>query len=356
MVNNLTNTHKSKTYDILILTYADWANTGYRFSKCLDMIGLKVKIIKGVTHPFNYPEQAPINSTLSKFTYAFPFTVNMDKDLAELITNSHILNMHASTYINPKKFISYSDVTMTVTHGGTTYRRYPDKSNEIFNPIVKKTIIQCPDLLNLGAKNEVLVYYPIDTELIKPDFTFKDPNKLIIGHFPSAPKNKGTKNILEVINKLKELYTDKFIYIGQKTTDKNTIPWSDNLKRYKTCDIIIETVNAKQYGKNYGEWGNTCLESAASGCVVLTNTNSKHIYLKEYNCEPKFIVTNNADQLENNLIELFNMDRDKILDIKMKTCEWVTNNHSFKATGLRLWNKVYKDLFPQGYNNIDIVE
>lgn len=336
-------------YDILIIAYQDWANTGYRFSKCLEIIGLNVKIIKMKKHKNNYPEQAEIYNSISKLKECFPLTIKVDEYIRNLIKESYILNLHASTYIDHENKFDYRDINTIVTHGGTTYRKYPELNNKIYNSFVKKTIIQCPDLLNLGAKNEVLVYYPIDSENITPDFSFKHENKLIIGHFPSSTSVKGTKKILSAINKLKNKYSDKFIYIGSSETHPNIVSWEENLKRYKNCDIIIETVNEKQNGKPYGEWGNTCLEAAISGCIVLTNCHSKNIYLKEYNCEPEFMITNNEDDIIKNLLILFKMSQNELLKKKINIYNWAKNNHSFKATGLRLWNKVYKDLFPKDY-------
>jgi hypothetical protein len=327
--------------EVLMLTYNDWANTSWRFSKCLQLLGIDVKLYKGRKHAFGYPEQAEIHPLIAEKELKNRYPVMVDvPELKSLSKKAKIIHFTASTLVNTginlkKKFV-------VVQHGGSTYRLKPKQTNAVFNPFVDHTIIQCPDLLNLGAKKEILIYYPVDTEFIQPHFDRQDKEKLLIGHFPSRPQAKGTKSIVEVLNKLKSdsSVKDKFEYIG---STKN-VKWKHQLKRVAKCDILIETLNLKFEGKTFGEWGNQAIEAASLGKIVITNSLTPDIYKREYGqCELNIV--NNKDNLESKLRDLFSMSDDKILEKKKKTRAWVVKNHSMKANALRLWEKVYCNFF-----------
>ncbi len=333
--------------DILILTGNDWANTGYRFSKCLEQIGLNVVILKGHKHKFNYPIQAPIVKSLSTnaiSNYPIIIPINDDDDIIlKLMEHAKVINFHASTLIKNGNF-NYANKNIVVTHGGTTYRRSPNKTNKIFNSISLSTIIQCPDLLNLGAKNETLVYYPVDTEFIQPCFDRINATKLVIGHFPSSGHIKGTRSLLSFCYKLHK--KDKKYSYYKFICSERKVPWIDNIKRMQNCDIYIEALCLTNHGKKYGEWGNTCLEAASCGCIVITHCLSKDIYKEQYGCDLPILIANNYVELQQHLDNLLEMTDQEILNLKQKIRNWAENYHGFQATGERLWNKIYKPLFP----------
>ena len=68
-----------------------------------------------------------------------------------------------------------------------------------FNRICERTLIQCPDLLKGYSNNESLIYYPVDIDFIKPDFTFKNKDKLVVAHYPSTESTKGSDIIIPVL-------------------------------------------------------------------------------------------------------------------------------------------------------------
>jgi glycosyltransferase involved in cell wall biosynthesis len=212
--------------------------------------------------------------------------------------------------------------------------------------------------MNLGAKNEVLIYYPVDTDFIQPHFARSHPTKLTIGHFPSNPFAKGTKQIIEVIQMLQRDVTvkDRFEYIGTHSLDMSDrgckvdyIDWLDNLELMRRCDVIIETMNLEIDGKPFGEWGNTALEAAALGKIVVTNTLSQELYRKEYGDLGLWIANNKLD-LESQLRTIIGLDdahpfSSMLVQDKMNMRAWVEKYHSIPATGKRLWEKVFKDVF-----------
>jgi hypothetical protein len=328
-----------KGCSILILTHNDWSNTAYRFMKSLEKNNIYAILIKCIPHIFNYPKQGIILKEKIIKLETNPITINIPSNyemILNIANNVKYIWFHASTifYLNNIRLDNLvTDKKYIVTHGGSTYRDFPNKSNDIFNKIIDYTIIQCPDLLKLGANNEKLIYYPVDINFIKPEYNLKN-NKLVFGHFPSTPEVKGTGTILEVIKS----YNNKLIYIGTNNNIKTNSweSWEDHIKRYTKCDVYIETINLDIRGKKFGEWGNTCLEACASGCIVITNFLSQSIYIDTYNNTPPILIANNKSELIEHINKLLIMTNDEIIELKMKMREWVEQYHSLIACGKRI--------------------
>ena len=339
--------------DILMLTDYDWANTGYRFCKSLQIVGLNVVFFKGhLDNTFGYPIQAHVMPSITKGrkinNKKFPVVIEIDNDpfLLSLLKRAKIINFHAETFIKYKNF-DYSSKIITVTYSGI-YRSVPLEYNKLFS-FSNHSIMHSSDLLNLGASDEHLVHFPIDTDFIKPNFEFKHPTKLVIGHFPSNSLTKGSNTIYSALKCImnKEKYEDKIEYVGIIPTGKpyiNHMKWLDNLDRISKCDIYIETCNLFLGNNTFGEFGNTCLEASALGCIVITNSLSSELYEKEYGERPLY-VANNQIEIEARLEEILNLSRDEILEKKKKFRQWVEDKHSLEATGTRLMNKIYSKYF-----------
>ena len=329
--------------DVLMLTKSDWANTGWRFMKCLQLLGLKVKFFKGRGHWAGYPEQAKIHPAIAKRTAGRGHSWNIP-ELKKLAESAHVIHYIASTFINTGADLSKKHVV--VQHGGTIFRKSSAKVNKRFNHIIDAAIIQCPDLLGLGAKNEHLIYYPVDTKLLTPDYAQRG-EKIIIGHFPRSPGIKGTANIVQAI-KIVEAdmsINTKFKYIGLRNPNKQArMPWKKHLNRVRGCDIIIETCNLKQREMKYGEWANTSLEAASLGKLVISNTLSADIYAREYG-NLGIHVANNVSELVAQITRLVKFNKEQLLVEKKKSRAWVVNNHSLEANAIRLWERVYCNFF-----------
>jgi len=339
--------------DVLMVTQNDWANTGYRFSKCLEFLGLRVLYLKGVPHHLRYPQQGTIDRTLTAPALArHPVYINVPSYKA-LMEGSHVVHFIASTFVNTGADLTQKNVV--VQHGGSTYRIDPLSCNKIFNPVADQTIVQCPDLLGLGAENEHLIYYPVDTELLAPSFKPAEREKIKIGHFPSTPTTKGTDVILEVIGRLladPEL-KDHFEYVGATNIwgESHRVPWEANLQRMKECDLLIETQKPfLELGptgpKPYGEWGNTAIEAASLGKVVVTNSLTSDLYAREYG-DCALNISNSPEELETILRRLIMLPHAAFVEEQKKTRDWVVKSHSMKATAIRLWEKVYSNFFPE---------
>jgi len=308
--------------DILLLAVNDWANLGFNFAKALKAVGADAcMVLRFGRRSYAYSSS---NRGVRRNSKQI---INMAKDVK-------IIQFIHSQYIN---IGSVKNKRIFVCHGGTKYRQDPDEINKIFNPIVEKTIIQTGDLLGLGAKNEIWVLAPVDTKKIQPVYNINE-EKIIINHFPSMAKNKGTKIINGVMKKLNDdsYIKDKIYY---NFSSKRVI-WEKNLERISKCDIYIEMLVLEQCGKKYGEWGVTALEAAALGKIVITNFQSLERYKKEYG-ECPLIIINSGEELEQTVKQLISMSKEELLKIKKNMRKWVEDLHSYKAIGQRLKKKVY---------------
>lgn len=327
--------HHRKSIDVLILCYDDNSNTMYRFWQCARFLGLNAVMFKGKKHAFGYPVQAPLHPSLSnKPIYSAPTTI-MAPGLESLLQAAHLVHLGASTF--PMAAVDWSKMNVVVQHGGTVYRQYPDACNSVFNSIAGKSIIQTPDLLGLGAKNEHWIYFPVDTGLLQPDF--RDRGTIpIVGHFPSNPDVKGTAVISEAVRSAGDAGA-----VFEYRQDTKQVPWPQHLKRMSECDIIIEGCSPKQGSKAYGEWGNQALEASALGCAVITHNHHNALYEKEYSAKFAPVIANDRYQIIRALCDLRDVER--LRQKKYECRQWVEQNHSIPATAHRLWDKVYGGYF-----------
>jgi hypothetical protein len=321
----------SKMLDVLFLCWDDNSNTGWKFLQCARYLGLNAVMFKGKPHPFNYPNQAPVLPQLSSPPIAgAPITV-MAPGIEPLINSAHVVHLIASTY--PMAAVEWGKINVVVQHGGTAYRQNPEDCNHIFNQMANKTIVQTPDLMGLGANNESLILFPVDTDKIQPDFRQKG-DKPIVGHFPSNPDVKGSFEIEQVLQGIDGI---------KLVIDYHRVSWEDNLKRMAKCDIIIDGCSPEQNGKPYGAFGNQTLEAAALGCSVITHCVNEGDYNAEYgDLVPH--VSNTPEELRD-YVKAVAGDLEWIQKHKERCREWVEKCHSIPATANRLYDKVYKDFF-----------
>jgi hypothetical protein len=292
------------------------------------MLGLEALMFKGRSHSFLYPEQAPMHPQI------YGGELGIMPPLQTIADAAEVIHFVASTYVETG--IDISQKKIVVQHGGTLYRQQHEKVNEFFAE-VDASIIQCPDLLGLGAKNEHLIYYPVDTDWIRPVYE-PAADKPVVGHFPSNPEVKGTAAIIETVEKLEGQRHELLFAV-----DTTKVPWQKHLTRMADCDIVIETCAPKQGERAYGEWGNTALEAAALGKVVVTNSIHADVYEREYG-ECALHIANTPEELERVLGTLLSMDYDMLQEAKEQSRAWAVKNHSMQATANRLWEKVYSGL------------
>lgn len=323
---------------VLGLCVWDWANTGYRTLQCIKRLGFNIIGLKGELHHFNYPRQITPHYALSKIRVFEEYPVMVDSsELSDIIAKADVLHFFASTFVISRTPIA--DKKVIVQHGGSTYRNKPEASNEVFNPFVTATIAQFQTLMGYGAVNESLIYYPVDTEYIQPSFK-QDEYPIVIGHFPSTAKAKGSDTIIGVCEDIKARYGDKV----KLNISTSRVDWKGNLDRIRECDIIIETVKPVLGDKPFCEWGNMCLESAASGKVVITNCYSTDTYTREYGTKFVPCVANSLNSLYTALDEIVSLGPAFVKEQQLASRNWAHIVHGMDATSLRLWDKVYSKL------------
>lgn len=150
---------------------------------------------------------------------------------------------------------------------------------------VNKTIVGDYSLLPYSPKS-LVVRQAIDLENL-PYIGSKNQKTVTIIHAPSNRAIKGTKYIIEAIERLKkEKYPIKFILVEKK-------PRKEALEIYKKADIVIDAVLQ-------GAYGILAIECMALGKPVLCYINE--IFKKYYKNLP--IVNSNPTNLYDNLVRL----------------------------------------------------
>jgi len=357
---------KSNKIDILMLSNWDWSNTGYRLHKCAKKLGLNAIFYKGQPHEFAYPEQGAIHPKIQKAELVANHPIILRApELKPILENAHLVQFMDGTYIDT----GYIPSPSIICYGGTTYRLEPKIVSTLFNSFVSQSICYFPSLLNLGAKNESLIYYPVDTEFLEPDFRIRE-KKLRIGHNPSSALNKGSQTIIGVLQKLiaNEKFLKRFNYVGvtpdqfaskesRKVADGIRITtkvlepsyqweWLGHIDRLRSCDIYIEALKPVLHGKPFGEWGNAALEAAALGKIVITHSINKDVYQREYGDNP-LRIANTPEELEAHLLQLLELSDKEIIEEKKLMRQWAEDKHGITATAARWWDKVYSNYFKE---------
>ena len=359
--------------NVFFIAYKDSCNTCRRYMKAIESAGLNTIGLKSVKHPFNYPDEMKISKTLEdnygcKILEQFPTIINIYKNIDMIngiIASVKYVHMHGHTYFlldNKHYNFKSRKIKLIITVGGSVYRFQKNKCNNFFNKYIDYSISQCTDLYDFGLKNNKLIHYPLDTEYITPDYSFKDKHYIIVGHFPSTSIVKGSEKIIKAIHNIYNNNSDKFKYIGIPTElndlnkfSNHRVSFDEQLQRYKKCDIYIETLNLefllnnKKYPEinqkeKFGEWGNTCLEACYSGCIVISNCLFYEKYKKSYGIYPGFIIANTQKELEDKLKELILKPRDELLELKKKCVKWVKDYHSIEKIGKKMYNEIYSNL------------
>jgi hypothetical protein len=330
--------------NLILFTNQDWSNTAYRYVKSLKEVGVRSLLIKTSRHKFNYPFQGIIINNLNlRIIQKYPVKCHMNNDLIISILDSFkYIWFHASTTITfkDKPIINYlkKNHNYIVAHGGSTFRIQKNKVSSFFNGHCSKSIIQCPDLLKGLCNNEKLIYYPLDTKMFIPHYSINN-NKLIFSHYPSTKNVKGSDKIFKILNKFKDKIIIKSCSINMR--EKDNKDWLENIGRYKECDVYIETLMPKLNGLDFGEWGNTCLEAASSGCIVITNCTHLELYKKNYKNDPPILISNSMIDIEKNINYLLKLNKNDIINLKKKHRKWVDTYHNLKYTGKLLKEYIF---------------
>jgi hypothetical protein len=265
--------------------------------------------------------------------------------LWRLLTDHDIIVWMHSNFIPLKPILkTIEGKRLAVFHGGSNYRNDPEEMNKIFNRRVFVSLIQTPNLLHLGAKNEKWIMPPVDTKKILPRYInlpekgiwkrFGDlKSNIIIAHHPSSPDTKNTDEILETMDRMMAdpSVNGRFEFVHKKAK----VSWEKNLRRLYDCDIYIESLSRQINGKETNGWGVTALEAAASGCMVFSTFGHKEEYESEYGPCPINKVSN-GQELERELRRFILEGPTNILNEQRASRKWAQTVHSPRAIGKQL--------------------
>lgn len=292
----------------------DYANFSHDNAMALRSVGVDCTSYVIIPHPFNYLHTsitASINLVMEEMRSA---------DYVQIFhSDSEALNV----FINSK-----SKAKLIVYHAGSRYRRDPKTYNHLFNGFVHRSVIALPEFAGLGSKNEQYIVGAIDTDRIyanpshpQAPFTF--------AHYPSNPDVKGTDDIERMMRE-----------VGIKLRSSvQIVDMAKQYERMRECDIYIELFAPLNGGKPYGSFGITALEAASMGKIVVTQNLNSDVYFNEYG-ECKLMNAINEDVFKDIVLSLNGYTQKQITNFQDETREWVVKNHSYKATGERLLNKV----------------
>ncbi len=296
---------------VLFLCAHDFANLGYLFAECLRSVGV---------------------SALCMVTSLSRLRLGISQ--AVLIQNME----HLHTFVRPadviiwmhSQWISLPDMDLTgkklgVFHGGSKYRGHARMVNRFFNPRMDFTLTQSTEgtMLNRGAKNETWVFPPVDTERLQPE-SYDIGEKLIIGHFPSQPKSKGSSHIGVVMRRLRdELPDDSFAY----TYVGRPVPWKRNIGLIRQCDIYIDSIT-------HAGWGLAILEAAALGVIGIAGFGLRKEYEEKYGtCPLPNLAAMDTEGLYKMIKDLIQTDREVLIQKKKDYRKWVENYHTIEFIG-----------------------
>jgi len=294
---------------ILNISSNDYANMSHNNANALRSIGIDCKDFTLNKHVFNYAYQSTLCNRLEFANMVNDFNViqifHTDAPLLELVLNAKFKG----------KIIVY--------HSGSRYRENPEHWNELFNKYVYRCITDQTEFMELGAKD--IAYLAPHTDS-KPTEKRKE-GKLIIGHYPSNPIVKGTKEIREMLR--------LFEYEYEIRIDETILPHEENLKRIAECHIYIELFKPELNGKPYGCFGVTAFEATALGCTVITNDLNENIYKGVYGESP-FIIANTIESLRSSLMMYIEHTPFELEECFNYISADFYDNHSITSTGQRI--------------------
>jgi hypothetical protein len=279
---------------ILNLSTNDYANMAHENAKALRSIGVDCKDYKFYRHNFNYATESHnvTSEQIIKFCkdYDVVQIFHTDKELLRLCRLG-----------GAKKIVMY--------HTGTRYRQ----ESEMYDKLCEG-LIQITDQCEFVKGNNM--------HYLAPHVEFspipKNNTKLVVGHYPSNPINKGTDKVRELL----EPYQNDF----DIRIDSKIVPHQFNIKRMSECDIYVEMFCLEQDNKPFGCHGVTAFDAAALGSIVVTNNINESAYTDVYGEYP-FLIANTETKFKS----IFELLKKKTISLPS-----VFENHNIKSTGKRI--------------------
>lgn len=287
---------------VLNLSSNDYANMSHENANALRSVGVHCEDYCLYTHGFKYKTQSRL--------------INVRQLLKDVNNFDCIQVFHSCPTMY--QLVKHHP-RVIIYHTGTRYRDNKNKLDKLFKD---RTIVtdQCEFLLH----NPKFIYLAPHTSL-KP--VNKEEGKLIIGHYPSHPEVKGTK---EIERMLLPFMDDFDIRI-----DTKKVSHEENLKRVSECHIYVELFKPELNGKPYGCFGVSAFEATALGSLVITNNINRSAYEDAYGHSP-FLIANDERAFNNFILSLSSLE---MYDIAKETFHArFYEKHGITETGLRIKN------------------
>lgn len=296
----------------------DWANFSHHNANALRSIGVDCVDYVSEQHPYNYPSCSPVVE---------PHKIKQAMKEADFVQVFHSNERGLRYYLD-----SGTKAKLIVYHAGSKYRRDPEYINLLFNPHVHRSVLALPEFVGLGAKNEIYQVGCVNVSEFD-GYMKKTKGARSVYHFPSSPEKKGTAEIVSMMQEIKALHSFKHGLGG------------DNYEAHKAklrgCDIYVELFKPELEGKTYGSFGMQALESAAMGQAVVTQNLHKDVYTNTYG-DCKLVLPEDRNDFIMCLNVLLWMGDKELQELKEETRAWVEYNHSYKATGNDLIDRILK--------------
>lgn len=291
----------NKPYKVLNLSSNDYANYANDNARALRSIGVDCKDGSINAHPFAYKTQGVITTA------------------AQIISNYKHYDCVQIFHTDQNLYNLVKDhPNVIVYHTGTRFRQQSEHYSKAF-PNAKIATDQCEFLLQYPD-----MYYIAPHTELKP-VPKQSNGKLIIGHYPSNPDVKGTKQIEAM---LAPFHNDFDIRI-----DTKKLTHEENLKRVGECDIYVELFAPEQNGKPYGCFGTSAFEATALGAVTITNNINRKAYEDVYGRQP-FLTPHTEREFQNTIFGL--ADREAYDIVKEAMHAGFYEKHSITETGRRI--------------------
>jgi len=199
------------------------------------------------------------------------------------------------------------------------YRRNPEKQNEKDRRRADVRLVSNPELLQYDDDLYFLPNpVPVRRYARMRELLYKFSDTLRVGHSPTKRHLKGTKQLLEVVDKLKkDGYNIDTVLIENETHE-------DSLKiKAEKCDVFFDSF-----------WlGAQCsgLEAGAMGMPVIAGDKNVQKY---FNNDTPYIFANDKKELRETLIRLYE-DKDYFYGEAGKFYDYVIEHHDYASVVFR---------------------
>jgi len=197
-------------------------------------------------------------------------------------------------------------------------------------PISYEYLIGYKNLNNKNINISECIPLPVDTDRFSYSRNIVN-NKIVILHGISRPEFKGSKHILNAMEKIHKLYPDR---VEIKSVTRLSL--EEYIKQVRDCNVLIDQCNSYGYGMN-------TLIGLAFGKIVLSGAEKEHVDSLQLNNCPVFNIKPDEHQIIKQLQKIiFNID---IEQKGWESRQFVENVHDSKIIAekyLEYW-KLYSD-------------